>query len=51
MYLRTDVGRNLPVIISNSVYDDIMIIIILEFNSYIEQEQIRFFYVRTQVVI
>ena len=35
IYLRTDVGRNLPVIRSHSVYDDITIILILEFNSYI----------------
>ena len=51
IYLRSDVGRNLPVTRSHSVYDDITIILILEFNSYIEHEQIRFFYVRTFVVI
>ena len=37
IYLRTDVGRNLPVIRSHCVYDHITIIFILEFNSYIEQ--------------
>ena len=32
IYLRTEVGRNLPVIRSHSVYDDITMILILELN-------------------
>ena len=33
IYLRTEAGRNLPIIRSHSVYDNITIILFLEFKS------------------
>ena len=52
IHLRTDAGRNLPVI-RHSVYDNITIILFLEFKSQIKQEQVTILlhYARAFVVI